>query len=304
MTMTKPSGNGLRNIDIQRLLLGQITPDDIRKGNDLDWRFMGDYNPSLYTPQLQTDGFVDEWEAKVALILSKHMRGMWIVDGPRGSGKTLLSVTCAFYYRELFGRPVACNFPLKPAFGPYRLYNLNDIRDQLDRLRALPEKAGTADWKAVNLDKYGIWLPRHIIIDDELHKTADKRRPGTHEMKLLSDLINEIRHYDIVWIGITPDRDILDAHRINNPMFMSTEVKCWTEVDPITHRQYVWGHFYANEGANFQRIISLPDAIRFDVARFCNLYHTQAVGSAAAKLTRPSGPGRRAKSNNDDFDDI
>jgi hypothetical protein len=271
---------------LQRLISGEITPDSIRFGTGVDWRFFGDYDKDLYSPKPQVDTFVDEWEAKVSLILGKHGRGMWIVDGPRGSGKSLVAVTCGFYYKQFYHRPVASNFPLKPGFGEYRTFTLDDIRDQLERLRALPQTAGTADWRAVNLDKYDIWLPGHVCIDDELHKEADKRRPGTDEMKLISDLVMEIRHYDMIWIGLTPDRETLDAKRIDNDMFVSTEVKCWKETSRYTGKESVWGNFYQNEGADFQRVGGPPDAIRFDVARFCNLYWTLGVGSSGAKLTK------------------
>jgi hypothetical protein len=281
--------------ELQRLMSGEIGPEDIRRGAGKDWRFFGDYDQRLYSPDPKVDTFTDEWEAKVAIILGKHGRGMWIIDGPRGAGKNVCSVTCAFYFKQLYHRPIASNFPLKPAFGDYRTYTLDDIRDQLERLRALPKTAGTANWKQVNLAKYKIWLPSHVVIDDELHKEADKRRPGTDEMKLLSDLVMEIRHYDIVWMGMTPDREILDAKRMDNDMFVSTEVKCWKEIDPRTGKEYVWGMFYQNEGGDFQRISGPPDAIRFDVARFCNLYWTLGVGSSGAKLTKRPPMSRSKK---------
>jgi len=271
---------------LQKLIGGEITPDDIRRGNDIDWRFVGDFDRNLYEPQPQVEEFVDLWEAKVSMILGKHGRGMWIVDGPRGSGKSLVAVTCAFYYKHIYHRPVASNFPLKPAFGEYRPYTLDDVRDQLERLRALPKTAGTADWKMVNLAKYGIWMPGHVMIDDELHKEADKRRPGTDEMKLISDLIMEIRHYEMTWLGLTPDKDVLDSKRVDNDMFMSTEVKCFKDTNTRTGKQFVWGNFYQNEGTDFQRLSGPPDAIRFDVARYCNLYWTLGVGSSGAKLTK------------------
>jgi hypothetical protein len=271
---------------LQKLISGNISPDDIRHGGQIDWRFVGDFDANLYEPKALVDEFEDPWEYKVYLILRKHLRGMWLVDGPRGAGKTLVAVTSAFYAKQLFGRHVASNFPLKPGFGEYRAYTLDDVRDQLERLRALPRIAGTADWKAVNLGRYHIWLPGHFMLDDELHKEADKRRPGTDEMKLISDLVMEIRHYDVVWAGLTPDKEILDAKRIDNDMFMSTEVKCWKETNPRTGQQYVWGNYYANEGGDFQRMSGPPDAIRFDVARFCNLYWTLGVGSSGAKLTK------------------
>lgn len=279
--------------ELQKLIQGDIGPEDIRRGNTLDWRFYGHYNSKLYEPELQVDTFVDEWEAKVAMILRKHGRGMWIVDGPRGAGKSLAAVTCGFYYKQIFHRKVASNFPMRPPFGEYRAFTLDDIRDQLERLRALPKTAGTANWQAVDLAKHKIWLPGYVCIDDELHKEADKRRPGTDEIKLLSDLVMEIRHYDIVWIGLTPDREILDAKRMDNDMFVSTEVKCWKEVDRYTGKEYIWGNFYQNEGGDFQRVSGPPDAIRFDVARFCNLYWTLGVGSSGAKLTKRPPPSRK-----------
>lgn len=288
--LVDPSEAGL---DIQRLLLGQITPEDIRFGSQLPWEFIGDYDRNIYEPQPQVDEFADMWEAKVAMILGKHGRGMWILNGPRGSGKSIIAATCAFYYKIIYHRPVASNFPLKSGFGEYRPYSLDDVRDQLERLRALPKLAGTADWRGVNLAQYGIWLPGHVMLDDELHKEADKRRPGTDEMKLISDLIMEIRHYDMIWMGLTPDKEVLDSKRVDNDMFMSTEVKCFKDVDQRTGKVYVWGNFYANEGTDYQRLSSPPDAIRFDVARFCNLYWTLGVGSSGAKLTKRPPEKRR-----------
>ena len=139
--------------ELQRLISGELTPDIIRRGANRDWRFFGDYDPNLYAPKPQAE-CVDEWEAKVSYILGKNGRGMWIVNGPRGSGKSLAAVTCAFYYKQIYDRPVASNFPLKPPFGEYRPYALDDIRDQLERLRALPDSAGTADWKSATVDSF------------------------------------------------------------------------------------------------------------------------------------------------------
>jgi hypothetical protein len=280
-------------VDLEKLLLGEIGPDDIRWGEGVDWRFLGDYDRKMYEPKPVVEEFASMWEYKVFIILGKNDRGMWIINGPRGSGKTLAAATCAFYYKTLFGRPVASNFPLKAPFGEYRDYTLDDVRDQLERLRALPRLTGTADWKAVNLAKYKIWLPNHVMLDDELHKEGDKRRPGTDEMKLISDLVFEIRHYNIVWMGLTPDKEVLDSKRLDNDMFISTEVKCFKDVDRRSGKASVWANVYQNEGQDYQRLSSPPDAIRFDVARFCNLYWTLGVGSGGAKLTKRPAVDRR-----------
>lgn len=283
---------------LQRLLAGEITPELIRRGTDIDWRFYGDFNTNLYRPEPIVGEFVDPWEGKVAAILSKHAWGMWILDGPKGSGKTGMAVTCAFYFHHLFGRPVASNFPVKPAFGPCRYFTLDEVKDQLDRLHSLGKVAGTADWQSLDLGSYNIWLPGHIILDDEFHREVGNRRTMTDENLLITNLTKEIRHYDITWLGLTPDKEELDSKKINNPLFMSTEVRCSWEADELTGRQYIRGVFYQNEqtsGSGWQRVSGPPDVMRVDVARFCNLWWTKGAISGGAKLNRDGKEEKKMK---------
>ena len=274
--------------ELRRLLSRSITPDMIRRGVDVDWRFHGDFDAQLYHTEPVVGHFVDEWEATVAAILQKHAWGMWIIDGPRGSGKTGFAVTVAFYFKHLFGRPVASNFPLKPAFGEYMTFTMDDIKGQIERLNHLEENAGTSDWQAVDLQSQGIWLPRRVILDDEFHRKMDKRRTMSNENKVLRDLVKEIRHYDITWLGLTPDKEHLDSKSVNNPLFMSTEARCLYEVDELTNRHYIRGILYQNEqitGSGWQRVQGPPDMIRVDVARFCNLWWTKGAISGSSKLS-------------------
>jgi len=284
--------------ELQKLLAGDITPELIRKGTSIDWRFYGDFNTMLYHPEPIVGEFVDRWEAMVAAILSKHAWGMWILDGPKGSGKTGFAVTCAFFFAQLFGRPIASNFPVKPAFGPCRYFTLDEIKDQLDRLHSLGKMAGTADWQAVDLRRYDIWLPGMVILDDEFHREVGNRRVMSDENLLITNITKEIRHYDITWLGLTPDKEELDSKKINNPLFMSTEVRCSYEVDDLTGKHYIRGVLYQNEqtsGSGWQRVAGPPDVMRVDVARFCNLWWTKGAISGGAKLSHPGKEEKKMK---------
>lgn len=270
--------------ELQKIISGNITPDMIRRGASTDWRFYGDFDVQMYRPEPIVGSFVDEWEASIAAILAKHAWGMWVIDGPRGSGKSGFAAVMAFYFKQLYGRPIASNFALKPAFGEYRSFTLDDIRDQMERLNHLE----SADWQGADLAEKGIWLPRHVILDDEFHRKMDLRRTMTNENKILRDLVKEIRHYDVTWLGLTPDRTHLDAKTIQNPIFMSTDVRCMYEVDSLG-RHYIRGVLYQNEqtsGSGWQRMAGPPDMVRVDVARFCNLWWTKGAISGSARLSK------------------
>lgn len=262
--------------DLQRVMTRGITPDLIRYGQGIDWRFVGDFNRHIYNPELVCQP-ANDWERAVAAILQRHFWGLWIVHGPRGSGKSGFAASTAFYLKELYGRKIGSNFPLKDAFGEYRTVSVNDIRDQRERLAWLANK-GSPDWENQDLEAEGIWLPGMVILDDEFYQEVDKRRCMSQDNKELTDFNLQIRHFDVTFIGLAPDKELLDTQRINNASLVSTEVRCVYDIDE-GGEHWIRGYLTQNESttSGWQRVSGPQDRISYNVAKHCNLWWTKGA---------------------------
>ena len=275
--------------ELQRIISQGITPESIRYGRGLDWRFFGDFNHHMYRPEPITH-FVDEWEAKVAAILRDNYYGLWLLHGPRGCGKSGFAATTAFYFKHLYGRKIGSNYPLKPAFGDYRSVCLDDIKDQRERLNWLAQ-TGRGDWEHQDLESEGIWLPGMVILDDEFYQEVSKRNTGSLDNRELTDFNLQIRHFDVTFMGLAPDKEMLDTQRINNASLISTEVRCVFDVDG-NGRQWIRGYLEQNEttSSGWQRVSGPPSRISYDVERVCNLWWSK--GSIAKRSANAKGSKR------------
>lgn len=197
-----------------------------------DGMWKDEINPDIYNMSSDVLDDVSYW--------NNHQRGIWLVTGGVGSGKSALIYSAAFKGKFYFGRkPILDTRPAEP-FGYYHLFNQQTYIKMLEQMNGVIEgelnaelkrtkngekassllEQATHEWLQTEGESY---FQHSVMVLDELKRYHDKRRPHNPMGLLLSDLYVIWRHLDILVLGATTDRDYLDLRVFKE---LTAEARC------------------------------------------------------------------------------
>lgn len=152
-------------------------------------------------------------EMREALFFADFAEGVTVIEGRKGSGKTLFSVCIAYKLRELFGRPVICDFRPSDLFGPYSFLDEKLFVSELEKIsdcaKYTPQNEVDLAVKW-SLEKNNVKLQDSTIILDEAYRYFDARTPSDRLVRVFGYFISQSRHYKCAVILLTPRKDMID----------------------------------------------------------------------------------------------
>jgi hypothetical protein len=184
-------------------------PEAFDASPDGMWR--DEINPDIYSMSKDVIDDVTYWK--------NHQRGIWLVTGGVGGGKSALIYSAAYKGKFYFGRkPILDTRPAEP-FGYYHLFNQQTYIQMLEQMNGIIKGEIDAELKRTKGGEKGSKLL------EQVKRYHDKRRPHNPMGLLLSDLYVIWRHLDILVLGATTDRDYLDLRVFKE---LTAEARCFS----------------------------------------------------------------------------
>lgn len=123
-----------------------------------------------------------------------------MVDGRKGSGKSLFGAWLADRNSKLFSKGVTTNCKLKDTFGQFNFIDEQLFINEWVKLTELADREDANELinNIIELTKYSMFYNRTIIID-EARKWIWKRRPNARILQYIGELIDISRHnHDVI----------------------------------------------------------------------------------------------------------
>lgn len=199
-----------------------------------DGMWKDEINPDVYKLSSDVINDVNWWK--------NHQRGIWMVTGGVGSGKSALIYSAAYKGKFYFGRKPILDQRPTALFGYYHFFNQHTYVEMLEQMNGIAkgeinselkrtrngEKASslleqaTHEWLQSEGQSY---FQHSVLMLDEWKRYFDKRRPHNPMGLLLSDMFVMWRHLDILVLGATTDKDYLDLRAFKE---LTAEARCFS----------------------------------------------------------------------------
>lgn len=187
-----------------------------------------------------------------ALFWAPMTKGIMLVEGLPGAGKSLFMVVLGYMLRKLFGIQVCMDFHPRPAFGDYNYIGAAELVKELEAVNivAKTQKETLAKGMA-GMQKWieegpGSYLQDATLLLQEGYRYFDKRRPMDKLLIIYSYLVQQWRHYQMLMVVESTQVELLDSIRF--VPYITHWVKCsWfgdsqTAIYQIEHRQLPIDH--------------------------------------------------------------
>lgn len=165
-------------------------------------------------------------DMKEAIFFSDFVEAITVVEGRKGTGKTLFAVALAWKLREIFNRQVILDFKAKKAFGAYTFLDEGKFIGEMEKFtklaRSTPQEEvdTAAEW---SLRKQGIDLTEKTIVLDEAYRYFEARRPSDKFILAFGYFIAQSRHYKNSIILLAPRKRYID-YRVRDQVDISVKV--------------------------------------------------------------------------------
>lgn len=168
--------------------------------------------------KLREFDFVDKDKYTMWFLLELELVNFAVVmvDGLKGSGKSLFGAWVADRNNKLFGKGVTTNCKLKDTFGQFNLVDEKIFINEWIKLTELADRDDSNDLirNIVELTKYSMFYNRTILID-EARKWIWKRRPHSRMLQYIGELIDVSRHnHDVILFSCANLEHIADVQTI------------------------------------------------------------------------------------------
>ena len=148
-------------------------------------------------------------------------RGVTILVGPAGTGKTLSMTAILYHLRKFFGMHTITDYELKPAYGPYSYLSTEEFIQELRNVDALVKlrKERISDFSSTEItERVGeaaetILRNRGIVFDnagigwDEANRKLERTRSTSKLVMMHRYYVQTWRHYQCALILATPELD-------------------------------------------------------------------------------------------------
>lgn len=152
-------------------------------------------------------------ELDEALWFLEFLLSLIVIEGKKGSGKTLLAIALATKFKEYYNKKIILDFRPFPAFGEYGYMDevkfMAELNKVTDIIKSTPQDDVNLgiEWslKKLNLD-----IENSVMIFDEAYRYFDCRTPSDKLVRVFGYFVAQMRHYHITMILLCPNKRYLD----------------------------------------------------------------------------------------------
>ena len=165
-----------------------------------------------------------DWEIEEIQWLLDMTRGLALIVGDVGAGKSQLLAWIGWKLKKYFGVPVVADFPLiTETFGKWTYLSKAKWPDELEKMEKIVERAQEIGADAAYREGGSLFYGAAVLLD-ECHKDLNKRRGGTNLAILVTEAFTLWRHYQCLFAVASPKWDLLERVRFDD--FISHEIGC------------------------------------------------------------------------------
>ncbi len=140
-----------------------------------------------------------DWEWPEIEFVKPLARGVNLIDGPPGGGKSTYLVFSSYKNRKYFGQGVVCDAPelFRPAFGPWQYLDWARLLANLDKMakeKKMAKHMVISECLTELFLSVGVDLIEKTINIDEAGGKLNKRRGMADTIQIISGLGRKIRH--------------------------------------------------------------------------------------------------------------
>ena len=176
-------------------------------------------------------------DLKQIAFLNQFARGVILLKGKGGAGKTLTMTQLLYNLRKYFGMHVITDYPLKPAFGEHNYMSTDDFIEELKKIDEQVKStknrnkelsdAEVKDKYAVSADellkKRGIVFDHAVIGWDEANRKLESSRANSKLVMMHRYYVQTWRHYQCSLILTTPEISDITYKALNQ---LTIELGC------------------------------------------------------------------------------
>lgn len=152
-------------------------------------------------------------ELEEALFFLDFLQTLIVIEGKKGSGKTLLSVALATKFKEYFDKNILMDFHATEEFGEYQYFDEKKFMEELQKVADISKNTVQEDIDLAvewSLQKLGLDIEGAVLILDEAYRYFDCRTPTDKLVRVFGYFVAQMRHYHLTLILLCPSKRYLD----------------------------------------------------------------------------------------------
>ena len=163
----------------------------------------------------------DDWEVEEIQWLLDMTRGLILIVGEVGTGKSLFMAWLGWKLKKYFGQPVVADFPFKPAFGEYLYLPKKNFVDELKKMEEITDRSREIGAEQAFLEGDSRFY-KAVVLLDESHTELNKRKGGNNLAILITETFTLWRHYQCLFVVASPKWNLLERIRFDD--FITHEI--------------------------------------------------------------------------------
>lgn len=215
----------------------------------------------------------EDWEVEEIRWLLDMTRGLVLLVGDVGAGKSLFLAWLGFKLKKYFGIPVVADFPLvRENFGEYTYLPKSGWPEELEKMEKIVERTMEIGVDAAYREGDSKFYQAAVLLD-ECHKDLNKRRGGTNLAILITEVFTLWRHYQGLFVVASPKWDLIERVRFDD--FITHEIGA--KFDEF--RGLCYYNIYVRRYRAYKRLT-------LTVGDWCSLYLSYCPVAASTQVLR------------------